>query len=85
MKKILLQIKNISKKYNENYEIKNFDLEIEKGEFVYSVTKERFINDMELESMNGTSRSSHIHRSNDQGFHIILPGKDSMVTSTTPF
>lgn len=34
MKKILLQIKNISKKYNENYVIKNFDLEIEKGEFV---------------------------------------------------
>ena len=27
-------IKNLSKKYNENYVIKNFDLEFEKGELV---------------------------------------------------
>ena len=58
---------------------------IEKAEFVYNGTKEKFINGMELESINGTRRSNLIHKSNDQGFHIRLHGKDSKDTSTTPF
>ena len=58
---------------------------IKKAEFVYNGTKEKFINGMELESINGTRRSNLIHKSNDQGFHIRLHGKDSKDTSTTPF
>ena len=58
---------------------------IKKAEFVYNDTKEKFMNGMELESINGQRRSNLIHKSNNQGFHIRPHGQDSKDTLTTPF
>ncbi|MDK2820001.1 MAG: hypothetical protein KFW07_04135, partial [Mycoplasmataceae bacterium] len=41
---------------------------IKKAEFVYNDTKDKFMNGMELESINGIRRSNLVHKSNNQGF-----------------
>ena len=58
---------------------------IKKAELDYNYTKQRFRNGIELVPITGTRRSKLTHKSNDQGFHIRLHGKDSKDTSTTPF
>lgn len=58
---------------------------IKKAEFVYNDTKDKFMNGMELESINGIRRSNLVHKSNNQGFHIRPHGQDSKDTLTTPF